>query len=134
MPIKGLDAAKKQTEQIIGRITGVMSERTVTEILIIGAGYASTLTPVDTSTLINSQYRRVENGPNGVRGMVGYTAAYAAAVHAAKGTLRGTNTPRPKPGLGVYWAPDGEPQFLRKGFERDGKADIEAAVRRGMKL
>lgn len=131
MPIKGLDAAKKQTEQIVGRITGVMSERTVTEVLIIGQGYASTLTPVDTSTLINSQFRRVENGPNGVRGMVGYTAAYAAAVNAAKGTLAG----QPRPGNhGTYWAPDGEPDFLRKGFERDGKADIEAAVRRGMKL
>lgn len=131
MPIKGLDAAKKQTEQIVGRITGVMSERTVTEILIIGAGYASTLTPVDTSTLINSQFRRVENGPNGIRGMVGYTAAYAAAVNAAKGTLAG----QPRPGnRGTYWSPGGEPDFLRKGFERDGKADIEAAVRRGMKL
>lgn len=131
MPIKGLDAAKKQTEQIVGRITGVMSERTVTEVLIIGQGYASALTPVDTSTLINSQFRRVENGPNGVRGMVGYTAAYAAAVNAAKGTLAG----QPRPGnRGVYWAPDGEPDFLRKGFERDGKTDIEAAVHRGMKL
>lgn len=131
MPIKGLDAAKKQTEQIVGRITGVMSERTVTEILIIGAGYASALTPVDTSTLINSQFRRVENGPDGVRGMVGFTAAYAAAVNAAKGTLSG----QPRPGnRGTYWSPGGEPDFLRKGFERDGKADIEAAVRRGMKL
>jgi hypothetical protein len=131
MPIKGLDAAKKQTEQIVGRITGILSERTVTEVLIIGAGYASTLTPVDTSTLINSQYRRVENGPNGVRGMVGYTAAYAAAVNAAQGTLAG----QPRPGnRGTYWAPGGEPDFLRKGFERDGKSDIDAAVRRGMKL
>lgn len=131
MPIKGLDAAKKQTERIVGRITGIMSERTVTEILIIGAGYASVLTPVVTSTLINSQFRRVENGPNGVRGMVGYTAVYAAAVNAAKGTLTG----QPRPGnRGTYWAPGGEPDFLRKGFERDGKADIEAAVRRGMKL
>lgn len=131
MPIKGLDAAKKQTEQIVGRITGVMSERTVTEVLIIGAGYASALTPVDTSTLINSQFRRVENGPNGVRGMVGYTAAYAAAVNAAKGTLAG----QPRPGnRGVYWAPGGEPDFLRKAFERDGLHDIDAAVRRGMAL
>lgn len=134
MPIKGLDAAKRKTDQIVGRITGVMSERTVAEVLVIGAGYSAALTPVATSTLINSQLRRVEKGANGVHGQVGFTAAYAAAVNAAKGTLLGTNTPRSPAALGKVWGPDGEPDFLRKGFERDGKADIEAAVRRGMKL
>lgn len=131
MPIKGLGAAKKLLSSTVNRIRGRLSEQTVAEICIIGAGYASTLTPVDTSTLINSQFRRIEHRVTGVYGLVGYTAAYAAAVNAAKGTLAG----QPRPGnRGTYWAPGGEPDFLRKGFERDGKADIEAAVRRGMKL
>lgn len=131
MPIKGLGAAKKLLSSTANRIRGRLSEQTVTEICIIGAGYASVLTPVDTSTLINSQFRRIEHRVTGVYGLVGYTAAYAAAVNAAKGTLAG----QPRPGnRGTYWAPGGEPDFLRKGFERDGKADIEAAVRRGMKL
>lgn len=131
MPIKGLGAAKKLLSSTVNRIRGRLSEQTVTEICIIGAGYASVLTPVDTSTLINSQFRRIEHRVTGVYGLVGYTAAYAAAVNAAKGTLAG----QPRPGnRGTYWAPGGEPDFLKKGFERDGKADIEAAVRRGMKL
>jgi len=145
MPVKGLEAAKRQTKAIIERIKGPLSERTVTEILIIGAGYASLLTPVDTSLLINSQYRLVENTGNGIKGQVGYTAAYAAAVNAASGKLKGKPrahfgvTSKGVPfgggtGVGVYWAPAGEPDFLRKGFERDGKADIAAAVLRGMKL
>lgn len=135
MPLKGLDAAKRRTERIVGQITGEMAERTLTEILIIGSGYASLMTPVDTSTLINSQYREVTQKANGLHGRVGYTAAYAAAVNAAKGTLKGTNTPRAKPGLGVYWAPGGEPDFLRKGFEDpEAKAAIDSAVKRGMAL
>lgn len=145
MPIKGLEKAKKQTEEIVGQIVGGMSERTVTEILIIGAGYASLLTPVDTSTLINSQYREVYTVFGHTRGRVGYTANYAAAVNSMPGTLKGQ--PRKHfgvtregvefgggTGVGKYWDPNGEPDFLRKGFERDGKKDIESAIKRGMKL
>lgn len=151
MPLQGLEQAKKKTEQIIAQIRGPLSEKTVTEICIIGSGYAALLTPVDTSLLINSQFgnRRVapaiDNDGTTVRGMVGYTAAYAAAVNSMSGRLKGK--PRADfgvtragdsfgggTGVGNYWSPDAEPDFLKKGFERDGKADIEAAVKRGMKL
>jgi len=64
-------------------------------------------------------------------GRVGYTASYAARVNAAGGTLKGK--PRPD-GSGNYWDPDAEPYFLRKGFERDGIADIKATIQRGYKL
>lgn len=145
MPVKGLDAAKRKTSEIVGRITGELSERTVTEILIIGAGYASILTPVDTSLLINSQYREVSTVFGLTRGRVGYTAAYAAAVNKMSGKLKGQpradfGTTRAGDsfgggtGVGNYWDPGGEPHFLEKGFERDGKADIAAAVKRGMAL
>jgi hypothetical protein len=134
MPTRGLKEAKAATSKLVGRISGPMSEATVTAVLIIGAGYASVLTPVATSLLINSQLRSMRTDSEGVHGRLAYTAEYAAAVNAAKGTLKGTNTPRSPATLGVYWAPDGEPDFLRKGFERDGAEDIKAAIERGMKL
>jgi hypothetical protein len=131
MPIRGLEAAKRASRAIFSRITDTLTEQTVTEICIIGAGYASVLTPVDTSVLINSQYREVKGGFTGFTGRVGYTAAYAAAVAKATGKLKGL----PRPGnRGNYWDPGGEPDFLVKGFERDGKADIAAAVKRGMRV
>lgn len=136
MPLIGLEQAIRKTQQIIDRIQGPMSEKTVTEICIIGSGYAALMTPVDTSLLINSQFgnRKVApviEGGERVRGTVGYTAAYAAAVNKASGKLKGK--PRPN-NRGTYWAPGGEPDFLRKGFEVDGKSDIAAAVKRGMAL
>lgn len=145
MPMRGVKEAKASTKALVGRIAGDLTERTVTEILIIGAGYASILTPVDTSLLINSQYRHVTHVFGATFGRVGYTAAYAAAVNAMSGKLKGQ--PRADfgvtragvafgggTGVGNYWDPGGEPDFLRKGFERDGKDDIKAAIKRGMKL
>lgn len=145
MPLKGVKQAKAATKKLVGRIAGDLTERTVTEILIIGAGYAALLTPVDTSLLKNSQYRQVTHVFGATFGRVGYTAAYAAAVNAASGKLKGKpradfGTTRAGQafgggtGVGTYWAPGGEPDFLRKGFERDGKDDIKAAIKRGMAL
>lgn len=144
MTIRGIEAAKRRTTAIVGRITA-NSERAVTEVLIIGQGYAAAMTPVDTGNLINSQYREVHTGPNGIEGRVGYTAAYAAAVHEMSGKLKGQprrdfGTTRSGQGFGGgtgqgnYWDPDAEPGFLRKAFEEDGKADIDAAIRRNMRL
>lgn len=134
MPLKGVKEAKAATAKLVGRISGDLSERTVTEILIIGQGEAANLTPVATSLLINSSYRKVNGSAHGVHGRVGYTAAYAAAVNAAKGTLLGTNTPRSPASLGNVWDPGAEPDFLRKGFEREGAEAIKAAIKRGMAL
>lgn len=132
MPVRGLEEAKRNTKALIGRIEGELSERTMTEVLIIGSGYASLMTPVDTSVLINSQYRHLQPTPQGLRGQVGYTAAYAAAVNAASGKLKGQARPGNR---GTYWAPGGEPDFLKRGFEDpEARAAIDAAVKRGMAL
>lgn len=97
--------------------------RAMNQALILGASEASTLTPIKSSNLLNSQFRRVELDGAKVVGSVGYTAAYALAVHEASGKLKGT--PRPpengKP-QGVYWGPGGEPNFLKRGFENAAPA------------
>ena len=55
--------------------------RAMVQGLILGASEASVMTPIDTSTLLNSQFRKVEKQGDKIIGTVGYTAEYAAAVH-----------------------------------------------------
>lgn len=55
--------------------------RGVTQALILGASEASVMTPVDTSTLINGQYRKTEKEGSRIVGTVGYKAEYAKYVH-----------------------------------------------------
>jgi hypothetical protein len=137
MPVRGLKAVRTQLKKVFGDISGPRVEKTLTEVLIIASGYAATMTPIDTSNLINSQYRKITAYGNRVVGAIGYTAAYAAAVHDKPGTLLGTNTPRSKsdPSRGNVWDPDAEPEFLREAFEdSDARSDIDAAIKRGMKV
>lgn len=119
MPVKGIQRLKLNMGLAIGARAGKVTDAAVYQVLQAGAFSAATMTPVDTSNLINSQTPpQVANG----KGTIGYTAAYAKYVHEAKGTLKGQ--PRTGgTGVGNYWEPTGEPQFLRKGFE-EIKADI----------
>jgi hypothetical protein len=93
--------------------------RAVTQALILGASEASVLTPIDTSNLLNSQYRDVDvNGP-AIRGRAGYTAEYALPVH-------DPNNPQ------NFRRASAEKEFLRKGFER-AEPQIRAVVKTAMK-
>lgn len=153
MPAKGMGPVRSRLKAVFEEIAGPMTEACITEIMIIGGGYADTMTPVDLGTLINSRFRKVEKTANGWTGRYGYTANYAAAVHGMSGKLKGQ--PRedfgrtsnrsefgPKQShafgggskTGNYWDPTGEPQWLTKGFERDGIEDIKAAIIRNMTL
>lgn len=55
--------------------------RAVTKASVIVASHASVYTPIDTSTLLNSQYRKVTRDGTKVIGEIGYTAGYALPVH-----------------------------------------------------
>lgn len=129
MPIRGLKEARQRTREAFGTI-GKKASRTMVEILIAGRSYTLMLTPIDSSTLVNSAFIDVRTRKNGVSGRFGFTAAYAAAVHGMPGTLKGQ--PRPD-GNGNYWDPDAEPEFVRKGFE-DNRRQLDAVVQRGMKI
>lgn len=101
--------------------------------LILGASEAAALTPIDTSTLINSQFKKIEKTNRGIVGRVEYTANYALAVHEAEAKLKGK--PRPKENgvaKGNFWDPRGEPEFLKKGFER-AEPNIRKALRGALK-
>jgi hypothetical protein len=137
MAVKGLREVRNSLHKLMGEISGPMAEKALTEVMIVAGGYAATMTPIDTSNLINSQFRKISKSGTKVSAMLGYTAAYAAAVHDKKGTLLGSNTPRSKsdPSRGNVWDPDAEPGFLRKAFEdADARADIDATIARNMTI
>lgn len=131
MAIRGLTQARKNTQRLFRHQIPERAHKTIVEVLIMGRTFTLMTVPVDTGNLINSAF--IDHGRNskGAWGRFGFTAAYAAAVHSAPGTMRGL--PRERPGAGNYWDPDGEPYFLSKGFEAN-LGTLDAIVQRGMKL
>lgn len=90
--------------------------RGMTQALVLGASEASVLTPIDTSKLLNSQYRQVRQEGSKIVGTVGYTADYALPVH---------DPSHPQ----NFRRPSAAKEFLSKGFER--AAPNIAAVLKG---
>ena len=88
--------------------------RGVTQALILGASEASVMTPIDTSTLLNSQFRNVTKEGSKIVGTVGYTAEYARYVH----------DPNVKQ---KFRRSTAEKEFLRKGFE-ESEPNIRAVI------
>lgn len=127
MPVKGVDRVRVRLKASFDDIRGRKTREAVYVICSQGAGLAQTMTPIETSNLVNSQTEpRIGDTPTGVNGVVAYTAAYAAAVHEAPGTLKGQER---QSGNGQYWDPSGEPGFLTKGFE-EVKPMIPAILRK----
>lgn len=134
MPVRGLEQTRRNLKRLTDRISGSMTEKALTEVLIIGEGYAASLTPMDSGHLLQSMYREIKPVGKGFRARLGFTANYAAAVHAMPGTLKGQPRDPNDPSRGDFWDPDAEPEFLTKAFERDGYRDIQATLRKHMKL
>lgn len=127
MPVKGVQRVKARIKATFDDIRGAKTRESVYIILSQGAAIAQTMTPIETSNLVNSQTEpKLGTTPTGVSGVVAYTAEYAAAVHDAPGTLKGQAR---QSGNGQYWDPDGEPKFLEEGFEQV-KPSIPAILRK----
>jgi hypothetical protein len=99
--------------QFVGRVQ-VKAARSMTQALILGGSEATALTPIDTGTLINSQYRTVEARAGKVVGTVGYTAEYAMAVHDPANPQN-------------FRRASAEKEFLKQGFER-AEPNIRAVI------
>lgn len=139
MSAKGIKAAKAATKRISRKVANEMAERGIlaaSSILEVASAY---YTPIDTSTLINSQFLIVEKGAKGWQGRVGYTVEYAAALHRLKGKLKGK--PRAHfgmtsegvefgggTGVGNYWDPNAEPQFLTLAATEQQATMLEAFI------
>lgn len=134
--------AKKVDDELIPK--GLFAASTV------GLAYAKQITPIATSTLINSQYGPIiTDTPKGKQAASGYTASYAADVHYMPGKLKG----KPRAGVksftaykgtdieqeaftfkdGNFWDPDAEPRFLTKGYENN-MDEVNNAFLQGVKL
>ncbi|MCZ2496435.1 hypothetical protein GN316_06680 [Xylophilus sp. Kf1] len=87
--------------------------------LVLGASEASVLTPIDTSTLLNSQYRDVQIKGDKIVGTVGYTAEYAGVVHDPDVKQKFRRATAKK-------------EFLKLGFER-AEPNIRAVIKGSIK-
>ena len=112
----------KVTNHIGEFITDVQKRwaRSMTQVLILGSSEASVMTPVDTSNLLNSQFRSVDINADKIVGTVSYSANYARWVHdpAVKQTFRRATA---------------EKEFLTKGFSR-AKPNIDAVMSGALKV
>lgn len=118
--VKGISQAKKHLNTIVGDIQGRKVVRAMQSALIIGGTQAALYTPIDTSTLINSQFREITVNGNRVTGRVGYTANYAVYVH-------DPNVPQ------NFRRATAKKEFLTKGFE-ETRRQIDAAIAKEMSL
>lgn len=133
LKVKGISNAKKNLNDLINDVKGHKAVRAIQSALILGSARAAYYTPIDTSTLINSQFREMDFSGVLITGLVGYSANYAAYVHEMSGKLKGQ--PRAHFGKtregksfgggtekGNYWDPHAEPHFLSKGFDEEREA------------
>ena len=86
----------------------------MTQALILGASEAASMTPIDTSVLINSQFRNIDAQAGRIVGTVGYTAEYALAVHDPANPQN-------------FRRASAEKEFLKKGFEQ-AEPNIRAVI------
>ena len=128
--LRGIRQAVERTSQIVDEIIATKAVRALKSATYIIRTESAALTPIDTSTLINSQFDTVEVSGTRITGKVGYSAKYALYVHNASGKL--TGKPRSN-GNGTYWSPGGEPQFLTKGARRT-KDLVDGVIKKEMKL
>lgn len=118
--VRGIRQAKANLDRIIKDVQGRKVVRALQSAMLIGSAQAALYTPIDTSTLINSQFREITSNGVRVTGRIGYTANYAVFVHdpEVKQTFRRASARK---------------EFLTKGFE-DTRSQIDAAVKKELSL
>lgn len=118
--VRGMREAKANLNRIIQDIQGRKVVRAIQSALIIGGSQAALYTPIDTSTLLNSQFRDITVNGSRVTGRVGYSANYAIFVH-------DPNVPQ------TFRRATARKEFLTKGFE-DTRSQIDAVIAKEMSL
>lgn len=118
--VRGISQANANLRALVGDIQGKRVMRAIQSALLIGSAQAAIYTPIDTLTLINSQFREVTVNGTRVTGRVGYTANYAVYVH----------DPRIKQS---FRRSSARKEFLSRGFE-DERKEIDDAMRRELQI
>lgn len=118
--IRGIAEVSANLNALVGNITGRKVTRAIQAAMLIGGAQATLFTPIDTSTLINSQFREITVNGTRVTGRVGYSANYAVFVH----------DPKVKQSFRRATA---RKEFLKLGFE-ESREEIEAAMHQEMRI
>ncbi|SFN90053.1 hypothetical protein [Xenorhabdus japonica] len=117
--VKGIKEAQAKLNALIGDIRGRKVVRAMYKALYIGSAQAALYTPIDTSFLINSQFRDVRFQGARLTGRVGYSANYALYVHDPKFKQRFRRATAKK-------------EFLKLGFD-EMRTQIDKAVTEELK-
>jgi hypothetical protein len=118
--VRGINQAKSSLDKFISTVQGKKSARAIQSAIMIGSTQAALYTPIDISTLLNSQFRELFVNGTIITGRVGYTANYAVYVH-------DPHVPQ------TFRRATAQKEFLTKGFT-DSRSDIDAAIRKEMSL
>ncbi|PQY30098.1 hypothetical protein [Cronobacter sakazakii] len=118
--VRGIAQAKANLDALINDVQGRKVVRAVQSALLIGGAQAALYTPIDTSTLLNSQFREIDANGTRVTGRVGYSANYAVYVH-------DPNVPQ------TFRRATARKEFLTKGFE-DTREQIDRVMKRELSL
>lgn len=118
--IRGITEVSANINALVGNITGRKVTRAIQVAMLIGGAQATMFTPIDTSTLINSQFREITVNGTRVTGRVGYSANYAVFVHDPKVKQKFRRATARK-------------EFLTLGFE-ESRDEIEAAMHQEMRI
>ena len=118
--VKGTQDCINQLNSIIGDVQGRKAVRAIQSALLIGGARAALYTPIDTSMLINSQYREMFVNGTRLTGRVGYSANYAAYVHDPNHPMKFRRSTAKK-------------EFLYEGF-RDERETINQVIRQELRL
>lgn len=118
--VRGIAQAKANLDALINDVQGRRVVRAVQSALLIGGAQAAIYTPIDTSTLLNSQFREIDANGTKVTGRVGYSANYAVYVH-------DPNIPQ------KFRRATARKEFLTKGFE-DTREQIDRVMKQELSL
>lgn len=118
--VTGIRESQNKLNALVGDIQGRKAVRALQSAMLIGGAQAALYTPIDTSTLINSQFREIVVKGTRLTARVGYSANYAALVHdpTVKQAFRRTTAKK---------------EFLKEGFE-ETRSQIDAVIKREMSL
>lgn len=128
--IKGIKAAQRRLDAVVEDVRTRKAVRAIKSAMFIIGAESALITPMDTGTLVNSQFQETMINGTRITGRIGYSANYAVYVHNASGIMKGL--PRPN-NRGNYWDPSGEPKFLTKAAERT-RRQVDDIIRKEMKL
>lgn len=113
---RGMNQVRRNISLLINDVAGRRAVRAIQAALHEGSIVAALYTPIDTNTLLNSQYREVVASGSRITGRIGYSANYAIYV-------QDPNIPQ------TFRRSTAKKEFLQKGVA-DAKPQMATALAR----